>query len=82
LPWSPAEARRARVFCDIYTPHGTPFDGIARRSQHMLEKTARGWTYNVGLTGSCSSHGEQTSPSGPARHRGLLRLLLGRQAVG
>ena len=27
LPWSPTEARRARVFCDIYTPDGQPFEG-------------------------------------------------------
>jgi glutamine synthetase len=50
LPWSPAEARRARVFCDIYTPHGTPFEGDPRGVlKRMLEKTqSRGWTYNVG----------------------------------
>ena len=27
LPWSPPELRRARVFCDIYTPEGKPFPG-------------------------------------------------------
>jgi hypothetical protein len=27
LPWSPADLRRARVFCDIYTPEGKPFEG-------------------------------------------------------
>ena len=50
LPWSPADARRARVFCDIYTPDGTPFDGDPRGVlKRMLGKTrARGWTYNVG----------------------------------
>jgi len=50
LPWSPADARRARVFCDIYTPDGTPFDGDPRGVlKRMLEKTqARRWTYNVG----------------------------------
>jgi glutamine synthetase len=50
LPWSPPDARRARVFCDIYTPDGTPFDGDPRGVlKRMLEKTqARGWTYNVG----------------------------------
>jgi glutamine synthetase len=50
LPWSPTDARRARVFCDIYTPDGTPFDGDPRGVlKQMLQKTqARGWTYNVG----------------------------------
>ncbi|MBI3738913.1 MAG: glutamine synthetase beta-grasp domain-containing protein, partial [Chloroflexi bacterium] len=27
LPWSPAESRRARIFCDIFTPKGDPFEG-------------------------------------------------------
>ncbi len=50
LPWSPPDARRARVFCDIYTPTGKPFGGDPRGVlKRMLEKTeARGWTYNVG----------------------------------
>ena len=50
LPWSPAEARRARVFCDIYTPDGEPFDGDPRGTlKRILAKLAeRGWTYNVG----------------------------------
>jgi len=30
LPWSPVEMRRARLFCDIYTPDGKPFDGDPR----------------------------------------------------
>jgi glutamine synthetase len=33
LPWSLVEARRARVFCDIYTPDGQPFDRPARGNQ-------------------------------------------------
>jgi glutamine synthetase len=50
LPWSPEEARRARVFCDIYTPDGHPFEGDPRGMlKKMLAKvSARGWTYNVG----------------------------------
>ncbi len=50
LPWSPAERRRARVFCDIYTPDGKPFEGDPRGTlKRFLEKLrARGWTYNVG----------------------------------
>jgi glutamine synthetase len=50
LPWTPEEARRARVFCDIYTPEGDPFDGDPRGAlKRMLDKLdGRGWTYNVG----------------------------------
>ena len=50
LPWSPAEARRARLFCDIYTPDGKPFEGDPRGVlKRILVKVAeRGWTYNVG----------------------------------
>ena len=50
LPWSPVEARRARVFCDIYTPDGQPFDGDPRGLlKRMLAKMVkRGWVYNVG----------------------------------
>jgi glutamine synthetase len=50
LPWSPLEARRARVFCDIYTPDGLPFEGDPRGNlKRILTKVSeRGWTYNVG----------------------------------
>ena len=50
LPWSPVEARRARLFCDIYTPDNKPFEGDPRGVlKRMLAKvTERGWTYNVG----------------------------------
>jgi glutamine synthetase len=50
LPWSPAEHRRARVFCDIYQPDGSPFPGDPRgRLKKMLEIIKeRGWTFNVG----------------------------------
>jgi len=30
LPWTPAELKRARLFCDIYMPDGTPFEGDPR----------------------------------------------------
>jgi glutamine synthetase len=50
LPWSPEDFRRARVFCDIYTSDGSPFEGDPRG---LLKRTlagikARGWTFNVG----------------------------------
>lgn len=50
LPWSPVELRRARLFCDIYQPDGTPFAGDPRGTlKRMLAKLKeRGWTYNVG----------------------------------
>jgi glutamine synthetase len=50
LPWTPAEARRARVFCDIYQPDGEPFAGDPRQTlKRTLARLAeRGWTYNVG----------------------------------
>jgi glutamine synthetase len=50
LPWSTEGSRRARVFCDIYTPKGDPFEGDPRgtlkRQLRRLEE--RGWTYNIG----------------------------------
>jgi glutamine synthetase len=50
LPWSQPERRRARIFCDIYTPDGKPFAGDPRgalkRVLSRLEE--RGWHYNVG----------------------------------
>ncbi len=50
LPWTPEERRRARVFCDIYTPDGEPFPGDPRGTlRRMLARIAeRGWTYYVG----------------------------------
>lgn len=50
LPWTPAEMRRARFFCDIYLPDGTPFAGdprgVLKRTLKKLDE--RGWVYNVG----------------------------------
>ncbi len=50
LPWTPEERRRARVFCDIYTPDGKPFEGDPRGTlKRLLAKISeRGWIYNVG----------------------------------
>ena len=50
LPWTNPEYRRARVFCDIYTPDGKHFAGDPRSTlQRLLAQIkARGWTYNVG----------------------------------
>ncbi len=50
LPWTPEEARRGRVFCDIYLPDGSPFPGDPRGTlKRLLAQLAeRGWIYNVG----------------------------------
>ncbi|MEW5939550.1 MAG: glutamine synthetase family protein [Chloroflexota bacterium] len=50
LPWSPEDSRRARIFCDIYTPDGSPFEGDPRGTlKRVMQKlAARGWTYNIG----------------------------------
>jgi glutamine synthetase len=50
LPWSPADSRRARIFCDIFLPDGSPFMGDPRGTlKRMLERIeTRGWTFNVG----------------------------------
>ena len=50
LPWTPADSRRARIFCDIFTPKGDPFEGDPRGTlKRLLAKLdERGWTFNVG----------------------------------
>jgi len=50
LPWSPPDLRRARVFCDIYTPDGAPFPGDPRGilKVALAKLKERGWTFNVG----------------------------------
>lgn len=50
LPWTPPELRRARLFCDIFTPDGTPFEGdprgLLKRTLARLKE--RGYVFNVG----------------------------------
>jgi glutamine synthetase len=50
LPWSSEESKRARVFCDIYTPTNKPFEGDPRGAlKRILKKIAdRGWMLNIG----------------------------------
>ncbi len=50
MPWTPEDLRRARVFCDIYLPDGSPFPGDPRGNlKRLLEKIEqRGWNYYVG----------------------------------
>ena len=50
LPWRPESNAVARMFCDIKTPDGLPFEGDPR---HVLERTVQraadlGYTFNVG----------------------------------
>jgi glutamine synthetase len=50
LPWSETERRRARIFCDIFQPDGSPFPGDPRgtlkRVLSRIEK--KGWKFNIG----------------------------------
>ncbi|HKJ38833.1 MAG TPA: glutamine synthetase family protein, partial [Anaerolineales bacterium] len=50
LPWSLPDRRRARIFCDIYMPDGSPFEGdprgVLKRMVAKIEE--RGWIYNIG----------------------------------
>ncbi|NJN79021.1 MAG: glutamine synthetase [Anaerolineales bacterium] len=50
LPWSSAESKRARVFCDIFTPDGDPFPGDPRGAlKRILKKIdEKGWKFNIG----------------------------------
>lgn len=50
LPWRPKEKGVARMFCDIITPDGKPFEGDPRYVlQRNLEKAReKGFTYYVG----------------------------------
>ena len=50
LPWSPVESRRARIFCDIFLPDGSPFLGDPRGTlKRILERIeTHGWKFNVG----------------------------------
>ena len=50
LPWTPGDMRRARIFCDIFQPDGTPFAGDPRGNlkQLLAKVRERGWVYNIG----------------------------------
>jgi glutamine synthetase len=50
LPWTPVEMRRARFFCDINMPDGTPFEGDPRgKLKRALAKLKEnGMVFNVG----------------------------------
>jgi len=50
LPWSPPDRRRARFFCDIFLPDGSPFPGDPRGNlKRVLKKIEdQGWVLNIG----------------------------------
>lgn len=50
LPWSPENMRRARLFCNIYNPDGTPFAGDPRGnlSRQLAALEERGMRFMVG----------------------------------
>jgi len=50
LPWTPAHMRRARFFCDIYTPEEKPFAGDPRGNlkRVLSELKKKGMVFNVG----------------------------------
>jgi glutamine synthetase len=50
LPWAAEERKRGRLFCDIYTPAGDPFEGDPRGTLKRLRSRIadRGWILNIG----------------------------------
>ena len=50
LPWTIPEMRRARFFCDIFTPNDQPFEGDPRGNlkRALLDLKKKGMIYNVG----------------------------------
>lgn len=50
LPWSPEDNKRARFFCEIFHPDGTPFEGDPRGAlkRKLAELKAKGYIFNVG----------------------------------
>ena len=50
LPWTPADMRRARIFCDIYTPAGEPYAKDPRGALKRIVKrfADKGWSFDIG----------------------------------
>src|SRR5512136_920881 len=50
LPWRPKEQSVGRMFCDIYKPEGTPFEGDPRYilKQNLKRASELGYTFYVG----------------------------------
>ncbi len=70
LPWSADNAKRARVFCDIFTPAGEPFPGDPRGALRRILKKIdeKGWKFNIGpepeffLFKGANGHGVHPAP--------------------
>ena len=50
LPWSSENQKEARIFCDIYLPDGSPYEGDPRYilKKNLAEAKKMGFTYYVG----------------------------------
>jgi len=50
LPWRPTEQAVARVFCDVLSPDGSPYDGDTRfvLKRCLAEVEKRGFTFQLG----------------------------------
>ncbi|MDD6201565.1 MAG: glutamine synthetase family protein [Lachnospiraceae bacterium] len=50
FPWRPQQGKVARLFCDVYKPDGTPFEGDPRYvlKRAIKEASDMGYTFEVG----------------------------------
>jgi len=50
FPWEPKDKAAARLFCDVFMPDGSPFEGDPRYilKRAIKEAEALGYSYNVG----------------------------------
>ncbi len=50
IPWDRGENATAKVFCDVYTPDGSPFDGDPRQvlKRQLAEAQSMGFRYQTG----------------------------------
>ena len=50
LPWTPADTKRARVYCDVLTADGEPFEGDPRNvlKKQLKRIEDKGWKLNIG----------------------------------
>ncbi|MCI5597100.1 MAG: type I glutamate--ammonia ligase [Lachnospiraceae bacterium] len=50
FPWRPQNGKVARMICDVYRPHGVPFEGDSRYvlKRVLKQAAAMGYSFNVG----------------------------------
>lgn len=50
FPWRPQHGKVARMICDVYRPHGVPFEGDSRYvlKRVLKQAAAMGYSFNVG----------------------------------